>query len=385
MPTTLPDRFPILTEHTRRKEKLAEAVEDIKSGLDEGRIRNKTLQEAKSILGRAVEEAWSKTVNDRFTYGGQWQMLPEDVRDLEMSLNSHSLHSMISVDKKVRKSGLSHPMIDVIKDLLEEALPLAMAAQELKSVVVKGRAAPTGAPAKPKNPNQVRGTCSCCIRDIATKPGGMAHHGYTRPGYGEQTSSCPGVRFPNLEVSTEGLIWMISSVKGQRDRLQERLNKAPAKDEITLSRRSGGRLLQKTLHRDEPGFDRALKGYIRNLEVEVKMADQHKDFLETELDRRTPNKEVPETGVTKAAVSSAYDLVDVAARENDLDAACRLLQNAIGQDGGDIAGVHFAGDRSAPGVWAGLTHEQRVQDLTEYLDLEMIYAKDPENETPTPS
>ena len=38
------------------------------------------------------------------------------------------------------------------------------------------------------------GCCQICARRIKIPHGRIAHHGYLRPGWGEQTTSCPGAR-----------------------------------------------------------------------------------------------------------------------------------------------------------------------------------------------
>jgi hypothetical protein len=49
-------------------------------------------------------------------------------------------------------------------------------------------------------------TCQICGRLICSKRGEIAHHGYTRPGGGWQTSSCAGTHHDSLEVSNELLV-----------------------------------------------------------------------------------------------------------------------------------------------------------------------------------
>jgi len=44
-------------------------------------------------------------------------------------------------------------------------------------------------------------TCQICGRAIKAKKGLIAHHGYSRPGYGWQTASCPGAQYLPYEVS----------------------------------------------------------------------------------------------------------------------------------------------------------------------------------------
>lgn len=58
--------------------------------------------------------------------------------------------------------------------------------------------------------------CQICGRAIGAKVGVIAHHGYTRPGEGWQTGSCPGVRFVPYSTSrdrlTEVLAWAVKGV-----------------------------------------------------------------------------------------------------------------------------------------------------------------------------
>jgi hypothetical protein len=53
-------------------------------------------------------------------------------------------------------------------------------------------------------------TCQLCGRLIRSKHGVIAHHGYTRPGGGWQTSSCDGTHHSPLEVSNAHLIETIA-------------------------------------------------------------------------------------------------------------------------------------------------------------------------------
>ncbi len=46
-------------------------------------------------------------------------------------------------------------------------------------------------------------TCQICGRPIKANTGLIAHHGYKRPGYGFQTSSCKGARHQPYEVSCD--------------------------------------------------------------------------------------------------------------------------------------------------------------------------------------
>ena len=68
----------------------------------------------------------------------------------------------------------------------------------------------------------------------------MAHHGYRRTGFGFQTASCPGVNFKPLEVSTEGLEWLISSVRNQYEQAEMEFNQRFSKEEIEVAQGERG-------------------------------------------------------------------------------------------------------------------------------------------------
>lgn len=56
-------------------------------------------------------------------------------------------------------------------------------------------------------------TCQICGREIKSKNGLIAHHGYRRPDYGWQTQSCIGARNLPYEVSCDVIPVAIESLK----------------------------------------------------------------------------------------------------------------------------------------------------------------------------
>lgn len=56
-----------------------------------------------------------------------------------------------------------------------------------------------------------------------------------------------------------------------------------------------------------------------------------------------------------------------------LDEACRLIQDALGIDTGDVAGVHFSGS-DVDERWHLMPEDARRAALAEYLKVEMLYA-----------
>ena len=212
------ERLPLMRAAARSLARFDAAVGCVLDGIESGSIRNADYQDAKYELSRAAEDAWRNHVSGPFFHAGEWERQSQDVVDLYASIMILSLHDVIATAKKVAKSKAEGPAVDAMRAYCAEVLPLAEAVASLKNKVVKGRA-PSAGPAKPVNPNKVVKTCPVCFRPIAVVAGRMAHHGYTRPEIGFQTASCGGIRFKPLEVSSEGLQWLIGEL---RKRLESR-------------------------------------------------------------------------------------------------------------------------------------------------------------------
>lgn len=282
MPVTLPDDFPLLLEGARQPDRVRAAIDLIRDGLAAGGIRNVDYQEAKSRLGRALDEAWDRQVSAPFFHAGRWEAQPGPVQALNHACSPSSLHDLLAVAKRLDASDATGPAVEAMRALTAEVLPLAEASRDLKGLVVKGRAP---APPKPVNPDQVRGTCSCCFRDTAViDTGRMAHHGYERPGDGYQSASCAGVRFPPLEVSTEGLEWLVWSTSEKLGADRERLDRRDEMNTITYEAHEKGRLVPRTIRQGEEGWDRVLRAWTRMMEHAVQTGERQLDHLEKELE-----------------------------------------------------------------------------------------------------
>lgn len=205
------DRYPLLFQALPRPKYVADAVEALHAGAADGSIRNAVLTDARFYLNSAVDKAWEHHIMKPFFWGTAGT-LPEDIEALGWDVRATNLHDLLSANRKLAATKTVGPMVDAMRALVAELLPLAQLAADLKSKAVKGRA-PSTQPAKPVNPDQIVGTCPCCFRQIAVVAGTMAHHGYRRPGRGFQTASCPGVRFAPLEVSLDGLEWLIGQTR----------------------------------------------------------------------------------------------------------------------------------------------------------------------------
>ncbi len=80
-----------------------------------------------------------------------------------------------------------------------------------------------------------KSTCQVCGRPIKSNTGVIAHHGYKRPGYGWQTSSCPGALYLPYEVSCDRLREVIGQVKNFVARQESILTEFVANPPQTLT------------------------------------------------------------------------------------------------------------------------------------------------------
>lgn len=260
-------QFPILLFIQADQTQFSRAVEQVTVGVAAGAIRNVVLQDVKFILSRIVDEAWKKLVSEPYFNAGKWQGQPEDVQALYDSILIMGLHDVIAASKKVAKSTATGPAADAMRAYCAEVLPLSQAVASLKDKVLKGRAPSTG-PAKPENPNKVVKTCPVCIRPIAVLRGTMAHHGYQRPGQGRQTASCPGIRFKPLEVSSEGLEWLIATLRERLAGLKNSHANQATYPEFLIAKRTNNDQAEK-ITRDDPMWQRLFARHIAEIESEI--------------------------------------------------------------------------------------------------------------------
>jgi hypothetical protein len=271
------DQFPLLEKYAKQPELVVESFRAIIAGLEVGSIRNVVLNDAKDRISRAVYEAWRAHVNERFLNNGKWQALPTAAQDLSDSILIMGLHDMIATSKKLAKTKATGPMVDAMTEFVRETLPLAEAVKSLKDKVIKGRA-PSAATSKPENPNKVVKTCPCCFRPIAVR-GTMVHHGYERPGHGWQTASCPGIRFKPLEVSNEGLIWLIDDTRVRLASMESAYAKRSSLSSLTIQ--EGAKWVQIT--NESPKWKREFDYHVARLKSEIDMTRAWLPELENRL------------------------------------------------------------------------------------------------------
>jgi hypothetical protein len=277
------DDFPSIIEiasrHVRPARQFEILLDTLNKGLAENSIRNVEFTDVKSYASKLASEAWSLRVSDVFISGGKYQSLPKDVWEFEWTINFSGIHSLPSIEKKLAKVKLDHPCIDAMKAWVVEMMPLSKAIESLKPVVVKGRA-PSTEPAKPVNPNKDVKTCPCCFRAIAVGSGLMVHHGYKRPGNGEIVGNCPGIRFKPLEISPDGLHYMLEGHKATKQYCEERLAK---KDEIKAFTEVNWKKQEIQIKRGDPQFDQSMKNFVFSMERDIRYAIRDIEMFEQRI------------------------------------------------------------------------------------------------------
>ncbi len=292
--TQFPHLFIAASGSPRLMNSLIEGLETIKSGHEEGGLRNTHYQTAKGDLSRIVDRAWDKFFGSYITELRN-RTLPLETEEFMRGLSPTGFNEFRFLGKKIeagRKAGANGPLFDELISLEAEIAPLAKLVIAMKNTVIKGRA-PREVEAKIDNPHQVRGSCACCFSNQAVVGATMAHHGYQRPGDGFQTASCPGIQFQPFEKSPEGTIAVHQSVLARIDALTSAINSPPETLTIQTSKAilgPRGRYIPKEveINAADPRWGDALRNYIRKNENLRERAISHRDFLKEKIDGWTP-------------------------------------------------------------------------------------------------
>ena len=268
----------------KNKDKFDAALLILKTAMEQGSIRNADLDTVKSALNVACESTWekhyvipfleqSREERDAATYSKEEE---------DLYYKNKGFANMDGIVKKYSKLAGKSRLIKIAVDIASEYVPLKVIMDHLKGNVTKGRA--PSLTVKPVNPNQVRGTCGWCLRDIAIdKNGLMSHHGFTRPGIGYQTQSCAGVNFKNLEVSLDGLNARIKATEQEKSNLESRLKELPKA--ITLNIRKIGSRDIIAIGKEDPNWEKAMRNNKINLESEIKSVTNELEMLNKVLSK----------------------------------------------------------------------------------------------------
>jgi len=275
--------FPIINSFENLSARLGRILEAINSAKDLGQIRNAKLKELRRSLLYLLDLFWTEHIRNRYIFGGKMDNLLPFLREFYYGLNVMSIKTVMSIARKVDKFKAEYVIkhkqnqsdkddemviefVSAVEAFIVEAIPLCRAVEELSSVAINGREPSTSTVVI--NPNKIVKTCPCCLRQIAVgQDGNMVHHGFKRTGQGYQTQSCVGIRFKPLEESTEGLEWMVDSLKSQLARTEERIENKDNIQSFGVSDRSGKLTV---ISRGDENWDSRFRVYIEGLKSEAR-------------------------------------------------------------------------------------------------------------------
>jgi hypothetical protein len=252
----------------KNKDKFDAALVTLRDAMEQGTIRKTDLDTLKSVFNNSCEAAWEKHYVKAFLNQSREvrDASPYATEEEDLYYKNKGFLNTTGIIKKYSKFATKSELIGFAIRIASEYAPLKDIMDHLKTNVIKGRV--PSETIKPVNPNQVRGTCGWCLRDIAVdKTGLMSHHGFTRPGIGYQTRSCAGVNYKNLEVSLDGLIARIKSTESEKENLESRLKQLP--HAISLNTRKLGSRDIVVIGKEDPNWEKALHKTKINLESEI--------------------------------------------------------------------------------------------------------------------
>lgn len=198
--------------------RFSEALFALEAREAEGLITATEFADIKDGFNRGLEEAWIVLIKNPFNYTDK-NLLTQAEQEFSWVVYSPTAHLTGSYLKRALKLAPTDYSRAVVS-FLSEALPVAERINALKQIVGK-RPAPKSAETIRREGEAM--TCQCCGRAILANLGKIAHHGYTRPGDGWQTASCPGAKELPFEVSRDALAGYIAGIVAYRDRLQTNL------------------------------------------------------------------------------------------------------------------------------------------------------------------
>ena len=284
----LPTSFPVFegmikTSKFGKIERFYTAITDLRGVLDGTRPTNKAgLDIIKRNIGAALEGVWDYHIYTGIVltkYIWQKPPVPIPLPTTEADAIWQSNMSLIEAERMYRKYAHREKQVPeiwgVIVPLLREVVPIKLALDTAKTKLVVGRVRDPNAPVKETNPNQIRGTCTWCDRNIAlTAEKKMTHHGYQRPGWGEQTRSCDGILYRCGEVSDEGYRAKLKSYTQHLKHLKEQLTALPSKTMLEIRRWVRGSYNLVTVNKAETPkyeWDQHMDSKRRNLESDIKL------------------------------------------------------------------------------------------------------------------
>jgi len=279
---TVPMHLPLASSALtgKIKDRFEASLINLQMAVKEGTIRKADLEIIKNDLNRACEIAWENLYSKPHMWGqGNNPNITKE--EHELYYKDKGFRTMPSIVKNYTKFAGSSKIVAVAIQIASEFAPFKDIMDHLKSNMTTGRVPSTTV--KVTNPNQIRGTCGWCLRDIAIERSGlMTHHGFTRPGYGYQTRSCSGIKFKNLEVSLDGLKARIKTTTEEKKDVESELARLPKITSVTI-RKSPVSKEMVTIGKEDPRWEKAYKSTEFSLTSDIRALANELSYLNKTL------------------------------------------------------------------------------------------------------
>ena len=262
------------------KDRFIASLANLKMAVKEGTIRKTDLETIKLDLNRACEATWDKWYNRPYFHGKGFVQTPEET---EIYYKSKGFRDAPGIIKNYTKFANQSKVIAMAIQIATEFAPFKDIMDHLKTNMTTGRAPSTTV--KYVNPNQIRGLCAWCLRDVAIDRSGlMTHHGYERPGIGWQTQSCPGIKYKNIEVSLDGLKEHIRAIDQFKTRVTHELDTLPNIASLTIKVHTRlGDNSDVVIGKEDPRWKDAMQNQTRNLQGQINQAEVDHEYFSKKL------------------------------------------------------------------------------------------------------
>lgn len=283
-----PTVYEMYAKEPRRIDRFEKMLDTLNSAIAHGSVRNAVFKDVKEDAGRICDDSAEYLVKRPFFFAGRGNEQPEELNDVYYKMYISGAHILTSLKKRIDKLTIDNDCSQAMKKWVNEFIPLTNALESLKPNIVKGRA-PSEGPAKPVNPNKDVKTCPCCFRPIAVVAKTMAHHGYQRPGNGYQTQSCPGIKFKPLELSPDGLHYMLNNHKEAKAENEKTLELAPQINSFKEFVRVGIKRELVDITRDDHRFKAYYERHVRELETDIRWRTEEIAMFEERIANWKPD------------------------------------------------------------------------------------------------
>lgn len=264
------NQFPLLKKHCGSEERFFSEIKKLNYAIINKSIYNQDYLRINQHIGNAIFKIFLDYVGEVYkTYDRN--SIPKDILTIYDDICPTSLRSIPALKKRIDKCKSAHPLLTALQEMVSEIFPLVDIMTNLKGFIIKGRQPNTNT--KSENPDKIVRTCPCCFRKIAIDTSGhMVNHGYKQSGNGYIVGNCFGVKFKPLEVSPDGVDFMINYYKTQYEKTKKNYDTRNQWTKLPYKPRYNSPIVEITL--EHPQWENTKNIKIANIESELRYIER---------------------------------------------------------------------------------------------------------------